>query len=254
MKNFRRPLFVLLALALVISLALNLSLARRVRSYYAQWQYALLHPLGLAAYPTGDAAASESQQAEGPLLVLFGDSRVAQWPASALDAELAGWRVINRGLGGQTSEAVRARLAAHVLPLEPDVIVLQAGVNDLRMIPLFPAEERAIIERCRDNLVATVRAARASGATVVVATIVPLGPTPLRARRWQAVRNAIDEVNASLLALAGDGVVVVETGPLLGDSAAVDPAYAQDWLHLNERGYGVLNHEVVKEVKSFFVD
>ncbi len=254
MKTFGRPLFVLLALALAASLVLNLSLARRVRSYYAQWQYALLHPLGLTAYPTGNAAASEGNQTEEPLLVLFGDSRAAQWPAAAPDAGLADWRVVNRGLGGQTSEAVRARLAAHVLPLQPEVIVLQAGVNDLRMIPLFPEQERAIIERCRDNLVATVRAARASGATVVVATIIPLGPTPLRARRWQPVRNAINEVNGSLLALAGDGIVVIETGPLLGDGTTVASTYAQDWLHLNERGYSVLNHEVGKIVKSFSVD
>ena len=254
MKILSRPVLVLLTLALAVSLAFNLSLARRVRSYYAQWQYALLHPLGLAAYPADEVVIEENHQSEEPLLVLFGDSRVAQWPAIALEAELAGWRVVNRGLGGQTSEAVHARLAAHVLPLEPEVIVLQAGVNDLRMIPLFPEQERAIIERCRDNLIATVRAARASGATVVVATIIPLGPTPLRARRWQPVRNAIDEVNVSLLALAGDGVVIVETGPLLGDGTTVASAYAQDWLHLNERGYGVLNRDVGKIVKSFSVD
>ena len=236
MKNFRL-LTILLVLALAASLLLNLSLRRRARSYYMQWQYALLHPLGLAAHPTGEAATSESPAGDEPLLVLFGDSRAAQWPAPALE----GWRIANRGLGGQTSEAVRARLEAHVLSLSPQVIVLQAGVNDLRMIPLFPEQERAIIERCRDNLIATVRAARASGATVVVTTIIPLGPTPLRARRWQPVRNAIDEVNASLLELAGEEVVVLETGARLGDGRTVEAAYAEDWLHLNARGYDVLN-------------
>lgn len=40
--------------------------------------------------------------------------------------------------GAQTSAQVVWRFAEHIAPLQPDKIILQVGINDLKTIPLFP--------------------------------------------------------------------------------------------------------------------
>lgn len=73
-----------------------------------------------------------------PLVVFFGDSRAQQWPAPASNR----FRFLNRGIGGQTTEQVRGRFDEHVKPLKPRVVIIEAGVNDLKAIALFPLTSR----------------------------------------------------------------------------------------------------------------
>jgi len=44
------------------------------------------------------------------------------------------------------------RFEAHVTPVAPDVIVVQACVNDLWRIPVFPDQKETIIQSCQENL------------------------------------------------------------------------------------------------------
>src|SRR5262245_872336 len=41
------------------------------------------------------------------------------------------WRVLNHGVNGERTDQIRARFAAVVGPLSPDVIVVIGGVNDI---------------------------------------------------------------------------------------------------------------------------
>lgn len=41
------------------------------------------------------------------------------------------WRVLNRGVNGERSDQIRARFARDISDLEPDVLVIIAGVNDI---------------------------------------------------------------------------------------------------------------------------
>jgi len=117
-----------------VSLLANGWLARLARRYYIHAQEAQLDPLGLRA--AGISLTPGAPPPEGVArVVFFGDSRARQWPAPE---GLAGFEFTQRGLDGQTSAQVLERYRHHVAPLEPDVVIIQAGVNDLRLLALYP--------------------------------------------------------------------------------------------------------------------
>lgn len=227
----------LLLAALALSLGGNLWLFQRAERYYLELNRTRLDPLGLRAYP---ADALSPATGGAPLVVFFGDSRAAEWPLPALP----GVRVVNRGIGAQTTAQVAGRFAAHVAPLQPTVVVVQVGINDLKTIPLFPAEQERIVTDCKAAIRQIVAEARQSGATVILTTIFPVGQLPLERRLvWSAaVDAAIAEVNGFIGGLAGEGVVVLPTAPLLADAQGrARAAYSRDFLHLNAAGYAALN-------------
>ena len=234
----------LLAILLISSLGLNCFLYYRGRSYYLQLNLLSLDPLGLDYYET----ASELQGADTsdlPLVTFFGDSRAASWPAPEVDT----FEFVNRGIGAQTSEQAVLRFDYHVKPLDSDVIVIQIGINDLKTIPLFPERKDSIIGNCKDNIQQIVERSTDLGAVVIVSTIFPIGEVPIERRPFWSddVAEAIDEVNAYIRSLEGEGVVVFDAYSILVDENGVtDSEYSQDLLHLNDTGYARLNDELVR--------
>jgi acyl-CoA thioesterase-1 len=106
-----------------------------------------------------------------PVILVVGDSlsaeyglaRGAGWVA-LLDKRLAderiAARVVNASVSGDTTSGGRTRLPALLAQHKPTHVIIELGGNDaLRGLPL---------EMSRDNLVAMTRAAKASGARVLL--------------------------------------------------------------------------------------
>ena len=248
MRTTRRTriLFTLLSAILLVSLGMNGVLYLRGRMYYHQLNQVRLDPLGLSVYP---AEAVPPPQSEGaPIRVVFlGDSRAAAWPAPV---RLDGFEFINRGIGAETTAQTLARYDAHVSPLYADILIVQAGINDLKTIPLFPERQEAIIQSVKMNLAEIVQRALDQDMRVVLTTIIPEGQIPLERRLFwsDGVKQGIDEVNAYLTSLEGEQITVIDTGKVLaGSDGLVRSEYRYDFLHLNEKGYEALNEEL-KEV------
>src|SRR2546428_12079048 len=74
------------------------------------------------------------------------------------------WTVLNRGINGETSQEVRARLPRDVLQMRPAYAIILAGVNDI-----FGGGGPGAVRRHLPAIHAVSRAARFSrvGATVV---------------------------------------------------------------------------------------
>jgi lysophospholipase L1-like esterase len=250
MRTSPRPhalLICLLALLLAISIAANWFLYRQGRLYYAQLNGLRLDPLGLSHY-----SATPEQPVTGPnqvTVVLFGDSRAAQWPAPVLD----GFVFVNRGIGSETSAQSLQRFDAHVPPLAPDVVVIQTGINDLKTIPLFPENTEAIVANCQANIEQIVDKVLALDAQVILTTVFPVGKVPLERRLFwsQDVVLALDQVNAYIRSQEKPGVTVLDTFAVLADeSGSLRSAYSLDMLHLNAVGYEVLSQELVEALES----
>ena len=210
----------------------------RAQQYYLQLNASHLDPLGLSVF------ADTPENLQPPLIVFFGDSRAANWPAPD---QIENVTFINRGIGNQTTAQLLGRFQAHVTPLHPQIIVLQAGINDLKTIPLFPDQKEAIIQNCKANLKEIVDLSLAMDARVVITTIFPLGKLPIERRPFwsEDVEIAINDVNAYIETLASDQVTIFETGKVLANSnGMVYPQYSQDFLHLNPVGYAALNEEI----------
>ncbi len=157
---------------------------------------------------------------------------------------------MNRGIEAQTAVQAAGRFNHHVTPLQPEVLVMQAGVNDLRLIPLFPGQRTAIIANCLTSIRSIVDEASALGTTVVLTTIFPLGQAPLDKRidgSAAEVAAAIDEVNGFIWTLAAENVIIFDAAAVLADeNGTIRPEYDQDFLHINEVGYEALNDELTR--------
>lgn len=237
--------FVLLAVLLAASASFNLLLYRTVVSQYRDLLSMHLDPIGERHFQ--QVGEKNAKPAAGMSRVLFiGDSSIEQWEELPL---LTNCQTINHGVGGDTSAQVRLRLERDVLNLQPDIVVIEAGSNDLKTIGVFPDRERVLIENCKQNLNETVAGLRKRGVHVVLLTIFPVGPVELSKRPvWSdATLTAIAEVNQYIRGLHGERLTVVDCDPVLATEGRLHPAYAQDMWHLTPAGYQALN-EATKPV------
>jgi lysophospholipase L1-like esterase len=225
-----------LCILLAGSVAANLVLAR----YALQVVQTLrIDPFELEHY-----ARIRPPQAAAPgvrRVVLFGDSRARSWPEPQ---SLPGVAFENRGIGYQSSTQALGRLEEDALALAPSVLVLQAGVNDLKLVARDAAQRRRFVERCKQNLAAMVARSVAAHAHVVILTIFPVGAIPLYLRGLAApdTREAIEEVNAFLRTLRGPDVSVLESAEVLADrEGLLRGEYQRDYLHLNDAGYAAID-------------
>lgn len=220
----------------------NAFLLRQAIVYRSTLMLNRLDPIGLSLYPPALAQSGAGYQQQ-KTLVLFGDSRVARWPTPS---DLPNWHFINRGAEAQTTAQAQLRFDYHVSELHPDVVLIQVGINDLRTIPLLPSQERSVIGNCEHNIRTIIDRASAGGATVIVTTIFPLSDVPIWNYfiRSSRVPRAIDEVNHFIRSLSTKGVIVFDAEALLSESGSIRDLY-EDELHLNSRGYKLLNDYLV---------
>jgi lysophospholipase L1-like esterase len=172
------------------------------------------------------------------------------WPNPPALTEMT---VANRGVGKQTTAQIALRFDQDVAPLKPTVVVIEAGVNDLRTIAEVPERRARIVADCEANLRILVERSRALGATVVLMTVIDVGDVPFW--RWpfwtDDVRAAVREVNAFLPSLAGDHVVLFDAAPVVDDDRGrIKPAYQLDFLHLVPAGYDALDEKLIPLVRG----
>ncbi|ODU08216.1 MAG: arylesterase [Rubrivivax sp. SCN 71-131] len=131
--------------------------------------------LAAAALAAGTLAAQATTARKGDkrerVLLVVGDSLSAEYGiargsgwAALLERRLIEqrlpWRVVNASVSGDTTAGGRSRLPALLQQHEPALVVIELGGNDaLRGLPLSGTE---------DNLLAMARAAKASGARVLL--------------------------------------------------------------------------------------
>lgn len=235
--RFKKLLLVGLWLALLLSVAANFVLLHAAKSYYAQ----ALDPVGLGAFEDTDTGGT----------ILFGDSRISEWPTHLLTPL---GKARNRGIRGHSTEQCAHRFEQHVLSAAPETLVMQMGVNDLKAIGLFPERRDEIVRTCISNIQSFVDRASEAGSDVVLFTIFPVGEVSLSRRLvWsEEIKTAIAQVNRELLAMETKGVQVIDAGERLeAVDGRIDPAYNRDLLHLNETGYKQLMPALVQTISAF---
>jgi lysophospholipase L1-like esterase len=240
--TLRRGLFFTILLLFTFSIVLNIFLYSQVRQYSIWLHIVELDPLSLSYF---DGRPVEKPVDGSTTVVFYGDSRAAQWPSPTLD----GFWFVNRGIGSQTTAQVTSRFDEHIAPLQPGVVVLQVGINDLKTVTLLPERKTEIISNCEENILKIIDASLRSNAVVVVSTIFPIGKAPQdHMQVWSSdIDEAIVDVNSYIRSLATDQVLVFDAAGLLSDeNGSLKQEYSLDGLHLNDTGYATLNSELVK--------
>jgi acyl-CoA thioesterase-1 len=98
-------------------------------------------------------------------VVFMGDSITEGWH---LDQSFPGKPYINRGISGQTSPQMLVRFRQDVIDLEPKVVIILAGTNDVaeNTGPMTP-------QQTEGDIVSMAQLARANGIKVVLCSILP---------------------------------------------------------------------------------
>ncbi|MGD1873419.1 MAG: SGNH/GDSL hydrolase family protein [Mastigocoleus sp.] len=244
-------LIFILLLILGSSIFLNFLLFNRAKKYYLELNETRLDPNGLNYYPANIKKPIDTSKIR---IVFFGDSRAESWIFPDINEyDVSKYEFINRGISSQTSIQTIERFPYHVNSLQPNVVIIQVGINDLKTIGLFPEDKNSIIATCKSNIKEIVDESRKIGATVIISTIFPVGKVPLERQPFWSdeIGKAVEELNTYIKTLAEDKIIVFDAFPILADSQGMMlQEYSLDELHLNERGYNALNKKLVELLKS----
>lgn len=142
---------------------------------------------------------------------------------------------INRGIGGQTTPQMLLRFRADVVELEPKVVVLLAGINDI-------AENTGpiTIDQIMDNIQSMAEMAKANNIVVVLSSVLPAFDFPWRP--GLAPAEKVIELNKLIQEYAKtNGHIYLDYFAAMADERnGLPPKLSADEVHPNEAGYKVM--------------
>jgi lysophospholipase L1-like esterase len=193
---------------------------------------------------------------------LVGDSRIAAWTIQ----DTATFRFVNRGVSGFTAKDALARLKLDLAGgSRPDVVVIQAGINDvlsagynrpsrlpvmgIRSVPNRPSPDE-ILEGCALALQQIVDISTAAGASVVLLKVFPPGPKDWRdVFFWdEELHRQLDTLNSRISQIQGNRLSTVDPASALATGGRTLDAYSANSIHLNEKGYEILDMVLASEL------
>ena len=194
------------------------------------------------------AAAKDEQR-----VVFMGDSITDMWALPRFGGFFPGKPYIDRGISGQTTPQMLVRFRADVIALQPKVVVILAGTNDLagNTGPIT-------VEETEGNLASMAELARANGIRVVLASVLPVSnyghdasgnPLDMRTRRPP---EKILELNAWIKKYAEDkGHTYLDYfSATVDDHGLLRKELSEDGLHPNAAGYAVMAPLGEKAIES----
>jgi len=173
-------------------------------------------------------------------MILLGDSRIEMWSPKL---EFPDYMIINRGIGGDTSAQALLRLQSDVIALNPDVVVVQIGINDLKAIGVVPEKKEWIIRQVKSNIRQMTSRLNEHGIHLLLMTVLPTAePDIMRRLVWSdEIGRSVVSVNQYIRSLVSDEISIIDCTPVSGMSDSMNPEYALDTLHLNTKGYEALD-------------
>lgn len=187
----------------------------------------------LARYREANAALGEPAPGE-QRVVFIGNSITDGW-ARHFDAHFPGKPYVGRGIGGQTTPQMLVRFRQDVIALDPAVVVILAGTNDIAG-NTGPATDEMI----QDNLASMAELAKAHGIRVVLSSILPVYDYPWRpglnpGPRIVAINKWLREY-----AEANDMVYLDYHSAMADERLGLPAELAGDGVHPTEQGYLVM--------------
>jgi lysophospholipase L1-like esterase len=176
-------------------------------------------------------------------VVFMGDSITDMWVQPRFGAFFPGKPYIGRGIGGQTTPQMLLRFRADVIALQPKVVVILAGTNDLS------ANTGPItLEETEGNLASMAELARAHGIRVVLSSVMPVSnyghdrdgnPLDMRVKRPP---EKILELNAWIKKYAAEqGHTYLDYfSAMVDEQGLLKKELSEDGLHPNTAGYAVM--------------
>ena len=189
----------------------------------------------LARYREANAKLGPPAAGENRVL-FFGDSITDIWK---LADYFPNKPYVNRGIGGQTTPQMLVRFRQDVIDLQPKVVVILAGTNDIagNTGPMSNEDIEA-------NYASFAELARAQGIRVVYSSVLPVHNYTERSKDFFAQRpmSRILELNTWLKDYcAKNSILYLDYfSALVDDKGMLKKDLADDGLHPNDTGYKIM--------------
>ena len=203
--------------------------------YWRKHDEQVLHDFGWLEHFREANAALPAPAADEKRVVFMGDSITEGWHFTGPEGSFNGKPYVNRGISGQTTPQMLVRFRQDVIALQPKVVVILAGTNDIagNTGPMT-------LQQTEDNLASMAELAVAHDIRVVLCAVLPaydywwkrgLEPAP-----------KIVQLNAWLKQYAArKGFVFVDYHTAMKDSRDGLPEnLAKDGVHPTPAGYAVM--------------
>jgi len=186
----------------------------------------------LGRYHTDDLRL-EKDPPEENRVVFLGDSITDGWDLAKF---FPGKPYVNRGIGGQTTPQMLARVYPDVVHLHPAVLVLLAGINDIARNTGPETQEMV-----QDNLRAICELAIANKIKVVLCLLTPVSDYARKQTDHHPPAD-IQSLNQWIESYAPDihAQVADYYSALVDDKGMLRDGYSNDGLHPNAKGYALM--------------
>jgi len=168
--------------------------------------------------------------------VLFtGSSTIRRWYSLAED--MYPQNVINRGFGGSVMKELNQNIGRIVFPYNPSRIFVYEGDNDITrgIKPLAFLEEcKAFIGQCQQRL---------PGTEIIFLSI---KPSPARMRYWRRMDSTNQMLKELCKAHENVNFIDISTPMFNKPGSLKKDIYADDGIHLNDKGYTLLSHVIIE--------
>lgn len=173
----------------------------------------------------GKPSASEKR------IVFMGNSITEQWLIKD-PAFFEKYKLINRGIGGQTTSQMLLRFYQDVINLNPEAVVILAGINDI-------AGNTGLIstKAISENIESMCILARAKKIKVVLCSLLPANKIPWR--NVDSVAQKVIDLNQQLKTIASEMELtwVDYYTPMVNDEKGLPEKYSSDGIHPTLEGY-----------------
>ncbi|HVO97363.1 MAG TPA: SGNH/GDSL hydrolase family protein [Bryobacteraceae bacterium] len=199
----------------------------------------------LGRYAADNAKLSPPAPSENRV-VFMGDSITDGWIKRSPKYFADHPNFVDRGISGQTTPQMLIRFRPDVIALNPKVVVILAGTNDIagNTGPMTP-------EMIEDNFQSMVELAKANGIKVVLSSVMPVCDyiRPQTERRPPA---KIVALNAWIKDYSEkNGLVYLDYySAMLDDQKMLQKDMTYDGLHPNEAGYAVMEPMADKAIAA----
>ena len=181
-----------------------------------------------------DNAKLDKPKANENRVVFMGNSITIGW-LSAMPEFFDGKPYINRGISGQTTPQMLLRFRQDVIALQPEVVVILAGTNDIA-----GNTGPSTLGMIADNIKSMAELAKMNGITVVISSTLPAYDYPWKPGLQPAEK--IVALNKKIKQYAeNEGHVYLDYFSAMADERnGLPKKYAHDEVHPTKLGYEVM--------------
>lgn len=177
--------------------------------------------------------------------VVFMGNSITQFWSTTHPAFFANKPYVNKGISGQTTSQMLARFSNDVVALNPDVVVILGGTNDI-------AENGGptTVKKIMNNIASMAQLAKTNQINVVLCSVLPV-----YSYNWKPEIKPIDSIislNSLIKAYAQENEMIYADfySPLVNQDKGLKSQYSGDGVHPNLAGYEVMEPIVEEAINK----